>query len=83
MLEIDWDNKNGWHTPIISPYHSLSIDPASSSLHYALQLFEGMKAYTTAKGSIRLFRPEKNMERMAQSAKRLHFPVGFRSMSYN
>ncbi|EWM22760.1 branched-chain-amino-acid aminotransferase [Nannochloropsis gaditana] len=44
MLEIDWDYKNGWHPPVISAYHPLSLSPAASVLHYALECFEGMKA---------------------------------------
>lgn len=38
MLEIDWSAKDGWSTPRIIPYQPLKLDPASSSLHYALQV---------------------------------------------
>jgi len=38
-------------------------------------LFEGMKAYKDAQGKIRLFRPDKNVDRMNASAQRLVFPV--------
>jgi branched-chain amino acid aminotransferase len=38
MLEIDWDAKDGWHAPKIVPYGPLAIDPAASSLHYALEV---------------------------------------------
>ena len=73
MLEID--HKNGkWDTPIISPYHNLSIDPRNSSLHYAIQLFEGMKAFKNQNKLI-IFRPEKNMERLNNSATRVCLPV--------
>ena len=41
LLEVDWTNDYGWHDPAIRPYHSFQIDPAASSLHYALQAFEG------------------------------------------
>lgn len=42
MLEIDYiEEKGGWQSPVISPFHNLSIDPRNSSLHYAIQLFEG------------------------------------------
>ncbi len=43
-------------------------------LHYALECFEGMKAYKDAKGNIRLFRPDCNIERLNNSLKRLHLP---------
>ena len=38
MLEVDWDNVNGWAAPVIRPYGPIPIDPAASSLHYALQV---------------------------------------------
>lgn len=75
MLEIDWDSKSGWKTPVISPYHALSLDPAVSSLHYALQAFEGMKAYLDNESQIRLFRPDMNMARLLISSKKICFPV--------
>ena len=74
MLEIDWDIENGWHTPKIVPYGDFAISPASSSLHYAVQCFEGMKAYKTASGEIRMFRPDCNMERLQNSMTRLALP---------
>ena len=38
MLEVDWDSTNGWGAPKISPYHQLSVDPAASVFHYALEV---------------------------------------------
>lgn len=86
MLQVQYDNHQ-WCEPKIVPYENLSISPAASGLHYGLQCFEGMKAYkpllskTTAGKSvnhddneIRLFRPEKNMHRLASSMKRLGMP---------
>lgn len=74
MLEIDWNVNTGWQAPQIGPYRPLQLDPASTSLHYALQCFEGMKAYLDDDNCIRLFRPECNMERMNDSMKRLFLP---------
>ena len=74
MLEIDWTKEGGWAAPKISPITDLRIHPAASSLHYGLQCFEGMKAYVDANGGVRLFRPDKNMERMNTSCKRLFLP---------
>ena len=45
MLECDWTAEHGWAAPKIIPYGPIQMDPASSCLHYALQCFEGMKAY--------------------------------------
>jgi len=74
MLEVDWDNSNGWSAPKISPFKNLSLHPGSSSLHYALQAFEGMKAFKGGDGKIRLFRPNKNMQRLNSSHEYLFFP---------
>lgn len=74
MLEIEWDQETGWAPPTISPYHSLAMDPATSVLHYAFELFEGMKAYLDADDNVRLFRPDQNMIRMNRSAKRGSLP---------
>lgn len=57
MLEVDWNFKTGWSNPRIIPYGDMSISPAATGLHYGLQCFEGLKAYTDAKGNVRLFRP--------------------------
>ncbi|PRP78842.1 branched-chain amino acid aminotransferase [Planoprotostelium fungivorum] len=75
MLTVDWSVENGWEAPKITPYGNLSISPASCSLHYAIQLFEGMKAYKDKEGRVRLFRPDKNFERMNNSARRLALPT--------
>lgn len=76
MLCIPWQHETGWGAPKIQPYGPLALDPSSTVLHYACTLFEGMKAYRDAKsGDVRLFRPDKNMERMNNSAARLAFPV--------
>lgn len=74
MFEVDWDVKEGWGQPKIVPYGNLSISPAASVLHYALECFEGMKAYVDKDDKIRMFRPQKNMERLNQSAARLFLP---------
>ncbi|MCL4152803.1 UNVERIFIED_CONTAM: hypothetical protein GTU68_044973 [Idotea baltica] len=75
MLEIQWEEGVGWHKPKISPFHNLSLHPAAKSLHYATQLFEGMKAYRGVDGQIRLFRPDENMKRMNTTAQRASLPT--------
>ncbi|KAF1790310.1 Branched-chain amino acid aminotransferase II [Phytophthora cactorum] len=74
MLEVDWELGKGWGHPVIHPYGPMAIDPASAVLHYALECFEGMKAYVDAEGHIRLFRPDMNMKRLNNSMKRLLLP---------
>ena len=61
-------------TPAITPYGPLSLDPATAVLHYAQEIFEGMKAYRHEDGSVWTFRPEENAARMARSARRLALP---------
>ena len=75
MLTIDWTAEEGWAAPQILPYQPLQLDPAASSLHYGLECFEGMKAYLDDSDHVRLFRPDKNMERMNNSAHRLLLPA--------
>ena len=74
MFEMDYTEGIGWHDARIVPYHSLMMDPASMVLHYGQSTFEGLKAYKTPEGTIRLFRPEKNFERLNISNERLVIP---------
>jgi len=61
--------------PSIRPLAPLSLHPASKVLHYAQEIYEGMKAYRGEDNRVRLFRPELNMERMNVSAKRACLPT--------
>ena len=74
MFIVDYDEGQGWHDPRIVPYGPLAIDPAAKVLHYAEEIFEGLKAYRTADGTIQLFRPDCNIERMNNSAERMCLP---------
>lgn len=74
MLTIEWNKQEGWLNPKIVPYQNLSLDPATCVLHYAFTCFEGMKAYKDKSGTVRLFRPDKNMARLNKSAARIALP---------
>ena len=74
MFIVDYDEGQGWHDARIIPYGPLQIDPAAKVLHYGEEIFEGLKAYRTADGSIQLFRPRDNIDRMNKSADRLCMP---------
>ncbi|KAI8972591.1 branched-chain amino acid aminotransferase II [Trametes punicea] len=74
MMVVSYDPVNGWSTPEIKPYGPFSLDPASSCFQYATNVFEGMKAYMGPDGKPRLFRPNKNMDRMARSVDRVALP---------
>ncbi|RCK71419.1 branched-chain amino acid aminotransferase [Desertihabitans brevis] len=74
MAVATWTAADGWADSAVVPYGPFQLDPASAVLHYAQEIFEGMKAYRHADGSVWLFRPEKNAERFAVSARRLALP---------
>ncbi len=74
MVTIDWSEEAGWHNATIGPRVPLSLDPAAAVLHYAQEIFEGMKAYRRADGSTALFRPDANAARFNASADRLAMP---------
>ena len=75
MITVEWNKTHGWLTPRIIPYQNLSLDPATCVFHYAFECFEGMKAYKDKAGRVRLFRPDKNMERFNKSAARIALPT--------
>ncbi len=74
MVSIDWTEAQGWHNAQILPYGPIALDPASAVLHYAQEIFEGMKAYPLDDGGITLFRPDANAARFNASARRLAMP---------
>ncbi len=74
MFLMDYSTELGWHDARIVPFGPLPIHPASTVLHYGAEIFEGMKAYRTAGGDIRLFRPMENVKRLNTSAERLCLP---------
>jgi branched-chain amino acid aminotransferase len=74
MVDICWSEKGGWHRPRIQPYGPIEIDPAASVLHYGQEIFEGLKAYRHADGSIWTFRPDANARRFQASAARMALP---------
>ncbi len=75
MLTVEWTPEQGWHDARVTPYGPLSLDPATAVLHYAQEIFEGMKAYRRDDGSVWSFRPEENARRMVRSSGRLALPA--------
>jgi branched-chain amino acid aminotransferase len=74
MVTIEWSEGRGWHDATIGPRGPLTLDPAAAVLHYAQEIFEGLKAYKRADGTIALFRPEANARRFNASAERMAMP---------
>ncbi|WP_421996530.1 branched-chain amino acid aminotransferase [Reyranella sp.] len=74
MVTIRYHESKGWHDARIEPRAPIAMDPAAAVLHYAQEIFEGLKAYRT-NGGATLFRPEQNARRFQKSAERLAMPV--------
>jgi branched-chain amino acid aminotransferase len=74
IFTMPWHEGKGWHDPLIEPYRPLQLDPTAMCLHYAQEIFEGMKAYRGKGGALFLFRPMENIRRMNVSAERLCMP---------
>lgn len=74
MATAIWSRGRGWHSPKITAHRNFTLAPAAGVLHYAQEIFEGMKAYRGDDGGILLFRPEQNARRFNASARRLAMP---------
>ncbi len=83
MFVADWTLENGWHDARVVPYGPISLDPSAAVLHYAQEIFEGLKAYAhgtelrpspARDAGIHVFRVDRNAARMQRSAQRLALP---------
>ncbi len=74
MLVMEYAADQGWHSARIQPYGPFSLDPACAVLHYAQEIFEGLKAFRREDGRIALFRPADNVRRFNRSAVRMCMP---------
>src|ERR687890_1843996 len=74
MVRIDYAD-GAWGDGRVVPYGPLTLDPATSALHYGQLIFEGLKAYRQPDGSIATFRPDANAARFGRSAHRLGMPA--------
>ncbi len=74
MASATWTADAGWHDATIMPRGPIAMDPACSVLHYAQEIFEGMKAYRLVDGAMALFRPHDNAARFNRSAARMAMP---------
>ncbi|MCG8915735.1 branched-chain amino acid aminotransferase [Actinokineospora sp. PR83] len=75
MASARWAPEAGWHDLRVRALENYSLHPASAVLHYAQEIFEGLKAFRHADDSIWLFRPEFNARRFVASAERLALPA--------
>lgn len=74
MAAASWTAGDGWHSPEVRALESLVLHPSAAVLHYAQEVFEGLKAYRQPDDSVALFRPEMNAARFRSSARRVALP---------
>ena len=74
MFVADFHAEKGWYDPRVEPYGPIPLDPAAAVLHYAQAIFDGLKAFRGADGKVRLFRPQKHVQRMNHSAAQMCIP---------
>ena len=82
MFSMDYENGE-WINQRIEPYGKIEFEPAMCTLHYAQAVFEGLKAFHVRDGSINIFRPEKNLERMNRSNERMCIPTIDKDMFFD
>ncbi|MET8650370.1 MULTISPECIES: branched-chain amino acid aminotransferase [Nocardia] len=71
MVSIDYTEGEGWSNARLEPYGSLAMDPSTMVFHYGQAIFEGLKAYRQADGSVSCFRIDANAARFQRSARRM------------
>ncbi len=74
MFVMNYTREKGWYDPRIVPFGDLTLNPACTVFHYGAEIFEGLKAYRKADGSVQMFRPIENVRRMNNSAERIGLP---------
>lgn len=74
MFTQTYTADNGWEKAAIRPFENISMHPAAAVLHYAQEIFEGLKAYRRPDGRVNLFRPTSNLRRFNKSARRMVMP---------
>lgn len=67
--------RSAWAEPEMVPVGPLPLHPATHVLHYGSSCFEGLKAHKGVDGQTRVFRMDRNIQRMQRSAQVLHLPV--------
>lgn len=75
MFIMNYTEGKGWHDGRIVPYAPIAMDPAAAVLHYAQEMFEGLKAYKTKEGKVLLFRPDMNAKRTTRTNDRICIPA--------
>src|SRR5437588_3409548 len=64
-----------WEAPKLGPLEPLSLHPAAHVLHYGSACFEGLKAHRGVDDVVRLFRLDRHVQRLQDSANVLVLPI--------
>lgn len=73
-MSITWFDGSSWSAVEMVPSDSIQLHPGAHALHYSSTCFEGLKAFRHEDGSIKVFRIDRNVSRLAQSARLLALP---------
>ncbi|HEV7408070.1 MAG TPA: branched chain amino acid aminotransferase, partial [Bradyrhizobium sp.] len=68
MALVRFSQAKGWHDARVESRANFPLDSATAVLHYAQEIFEGLKAYRRDDGGVNLFRPDANARRFRNSA---------------
>ncbi len=77
MVTVRYSDAKGWYDAQVEPFGPIPLSPATAALHYAQEIFEGLKAYHAEDGGVTMFRPDANARRMQVTAARMamaHLP---------
>jgi branched-chain amino acid aminotransferase len=74
IFEMDYNQEKGWHNPTIKVLENLTMHPATMFIHYGQAVFEGLKAFKDDDGNVVIFRPEKHLQRLNNSSRKVCIP---------
>ena len=74
IFEMDYNSDQGWYDPRIKPLEQLSLHPATMFIHYGQTVFEGLKAFKTKDENVVIFRPDRHLQRLNNSSRKLCIP---------
>ena len=69
-----WTKDGKWEKGALTTDKNITIHEGSNVFHYGQALFEGLKAYRTKQGTVHLFRPDLNLERLNEGLDRIVAP---------
>jgi branched-chain amino acid aminotransferase len=74
VMAIAWWRAGEWSSHELRTVGPIEVHPAAHVLHYGSECFEGFKAYKWTDGSVHVFRMDRHIERLRQSARGLVLP---------